>query len=218
MRLFITLISFMLLTACASTPMNVYPDQSNNTKMIEKPITIKVREITPRALSTLAYRMGVLKTKDGYKETSTLNPIFQRSSVLEKYKRLKNLDRWNRKHVDFLANFTKSNANLNNEDVSIFELKIVGISSGIETVVRKRFVGPVKRFNWVELFENKVPKDKSGYLLAGTAYINYIPIFESQSSDSKPAEIEIEHKAYLVPIPIMFSAEESIRIKAIKVL
>ena len=207
MRLFITLISFLLLTACASTPMSVYRDHTNTTE-IEKPIIIKVREDTSRALSTLAYRMGVLEAKDGYIKTSTLNPIFNRSSVLEKYKDLTiPKGKWISEHVDFLANFTKSNAALNNEDVSIFELKIIGISSGIETVVKKRFVGPVKRFNWVKFFENKVPEDKLGYLLAGTAYINYIPIFGSQSRDYEPAEIEKEHKQYLIPIPIIFSAE-----------
>ena len=80
--------------------------------------------------------------------------------------------------------------------------------------MKKRFTGPVKRFNWVKLFENKVPEDKLGYLLAGTAYINYIPIFESQSRDYEPAVIEKEHKQYLVPIPIMFSAEREYKDKS----
>ena len=212
MRLFISLISFMLLTACASTPMSVYLDAPENSTQVKKPVTIKVHEITTRALNkSLAYPMGVRKSLDGYKKVSTLNPKFSRRSVLEKYNFLKKLNKGDRAYVDFLGGFTKANATLDNEDISIFELKIIGISSGVETVVSKRFTGPVKRFNWVELFENKVPKDKSGYLLAGTAYLNYIPIFERPSSDSSPAVIEKEHKQYLVPIPIMFSVESEYR-------
>lgn len=173
---------------------------------------MKVGKITPRALSSsLAYRMGVRDSNNGYRKTSTLNPIYERTSVLEEYKYLKNLIRGDSDYINFLERFTKSNATLDNEDISIFELKIIGISSGVETVVSKRFTGPVKRFNWVELFENKVPKDESGYLFTGTAYINYIPIFEGPSSDSSPAEIEKEHKQYLVPIPMMFSAEREYR-------
>ena len=214
MRIFIVLIIGSLLSACASTPMTVYRDTAVNGAQTKKAVVVKVEEITPRVLSgSLAYRMGVRHNMDGYRKTSTLNPIFKRNSVLERYKYLENSGKWNRDYVDFLQNFTKSNAALDNEDISIFELKIIGINSGVETIVSKRFTGPVKRFNWVELFENKVPRDESGYLLTGTAYINYIPIFESPSSDSSPAEIEKEHKQYLVSIPMKIIPEKEYRDK-----
>ena len=128
MRIFIVLIIGSLLSACASTPMTVYRDTAVNGAQTKKAVVVKVEEITPRVLSgSLAYRMGVRHNMDGYRKTSTLNPIFKRNSVLERYKYLENSGKWNRDYVDFLQNFTKSNAALDNEDISIFELKIIGI-------------------------------------------------------------------------------------------
>jgi len=221
MRIFIALTLVTLLSACASTPVNVYRDAPESGEHVKTPVIVKVgAKVTPRAINTLAYPMGVRNSTDGYRKVSTLNPVFNGYRVLKKYKRLKNLDSWSRDHIDFLARFTKTNSALDNEDVSIFELKIIGIKDGAETVISKRFTGPVERFNWVELFENKVPRDKLGYLLTGTAYINYIPIFETKSggygTTTSLPEIEKEHKQYLVAIPIKFSGEREYRDKSYK--
>lgn len=89
--------------------------------------------------------------------------------------------------------------NMNNEllskkDITIIELKIIGLSNHKEVKKIKLFVGAVKSFDWVELFKVKVPKDKAGYIMTASAYVNYVSEFNIKNK-----------KDYFIRVPVSFS-------------
>lgn len=198
-KIFLALLTSTFLYGCGvpKIKMSVYPDAPSITEQKERAVTAEVPQFlydkysskasVAETLSSVGYPMGF--ANEPYGNSNTVMRLNSRHHY-DRYWKISTNAPYTGVH-ELLRDV--DNFYLKSDDITLIEIKVVGLSSHIETIGVKRFTGPVQPFNWVELFEGRIPVDEKGYLITASVSLNYLDRLDIEDGPK-----------YFVHLPIKF--------------